>query len=215
MTAYQMVHMLEGVVERGTGKAISVLGRPLAGKTGTSNDSKDTWFVGFSPDLAVGVFVGFDEPTSLGGHETGASTAAPIFRDFMREALKDKPAVPFRVPPGIHLVRVNAGNGRPTDSSDKNAIYEAFKPGTVPMGGEEEQVLDNDAGVMSLGYGSTTTLGNMGTTDDQPGNEAAAKPAVPASGSTPAPVETAPAVSAPVPPAAAPAPAVPQAGGIY
>lgn len=222
MTAYQMVHMLEGVVERGTGRGISVIGKPLAGKTGTSNDSKDTWFVGFSPDLAVGVFVGFDEPSTLGDHETGGSTAAPIFRDFMKEALKDKPPVPFRIPPGIHMVRVNAATGRPTDSSDKNAIYEAFKPDTVPMGGEE-QVLDDSAGVMNLGYGASGAMGNMGTTDDQPGNEAVARPLSPSAvtgggiveETVPGAPSVPPAPSAPQVPPQAPPSAAPQAGGIY
>ncbi|HXP98349.1 MAG TPA: penicillin-binding protein 1A, partial [Telmatospirillum sp.] len=152
MTAYQMVHILEGVVARGTGRIVSSVGKPIAGKTGTSNDSKDTWFIGFSPDLAVGVFVGFDEPVSLGDHEFGATIPAPIFRDFMTEALKDKPPTPFRVPPGIRLVRVNVATGRPAQPGDANVIYEAFKPDSVPTG-VEEQVLENDAGVMGLGYG--------------------------------------------------------------
>jgi len=144
MTAYQMVHILEGVVERGTARyALSGIGRPMAGKTGTSNDSKDTWFVGFSPDLVCAVFVGFDEPFEMGEHETGAVAAAPIFREFMTEALKGKPPVPFRVPPGIRLVRVDARTGRPAQPGDSAVIYEAFKPGTVPDGGEEETVLDN------------------------------------------------------------------------
>jgi penicillin-binding protein 1A len=143
MTAYQMVHILEGVVERGTARyALAGIGRPMAGKTGTSNDSKDTWFVGFSPDLAVAVFVGFDEPSDMGEHEAGATAAAPIFKDFMMEALKDKPAVPFRVPPGIRLVRVNPATGRPAQPGDSGLIYEAFKPDTVPTGAEAE-VLDN------------------------------------------------------------------------
>ncbi|NOZ43033.1 MAG: penicillin-binding protein 1A, partial [Alphaproteobacteria bacterium] len=101
VTAYQLVSMLEGVVQRGTGIRIRVLHRPLAGKTGTSNDSFDTWFIGFSPDLVVGVFAGFDKPRSLGRHEEGASVAVPIFRDFMRAALKNTPAIPFRIPPGV------------------------------------------------------------------------------------------------------------------
>ena len=144
MTAYQMVHILEGVVERGTARyAMSGIGRPMAGKTGTSNESKDTWFVGFSPDLVCAVFVGFDEPAEMGEHETGAVAAAPIFREFMAEALKGKPPVPFRVPPGIRLVRVDARTGRPAELGDSNVIYEAFKPGTVPDGGEEATVLDN------------------------------------------------------------------------
>jgi penicillin-binding protein 1A len=144
MTAYQMVHILEGVVERGTARyALAGIGRPMAGKTGTSNDSKDTWFIGFSPDLVCAVFVGFDEPFEMGEHETGAVAAAPIFKEFMSEALKGKPTVPFRVPPGIRLVRVDARTGRPAQLGDSNIIYEAFKPGTVPDGGEEEAVLDN------------------------------------------------------------------------
>jgi penicillin-binding protein 1A len=115
----------------------------MAGKTGTSNDSKDTWFVGFSPDLVCAVFVGFDEPSTLGQHETGAAAAAPVFKEFMMDALKGKPPVPFRVPPGIRLVRVNAATGRPAESGEGNVIYEAFKPGTVPDGGQEATVLDN------------------------------------------------------------------------
>jgi len=144
MTAYQMVHILEGVVERGTARyALAGIGRPMAGKTGTSNESKDTWFVGFSPDLVCAVFVGFDEPSTLGKHETGAAAAAPVFREFMTEALKGKPPVPFRVPAGIRLVRINAATGRPAESGEGNVIYEAFKPGTVPDGGQEATVLDN------------------------------------------------------------------------
>src|SRR3546814_500391 len=106
-TAYQMVSMLEGVVERGTGRRVGTIGKPLAGKTGTTNDSFDTWFIGFTPDLVVGVFAGFDEPSTLGRSETGSSVAAPIFKSFMEPALEGKPAVPFRVPPGIRLVRID------------------------------------------------------------------------------------------------------------
>ena len=132
-SAYQLVSMLEGVVERGTGRRIRAVGKPLAGKTGTTNDSLDTWFVGFSPDLAVGVFVGFDSPRTLGRGETGSSVAAPIFRDFMKAALKDKPAIPFRIPPGIRLVRVDAETGLVARGSEKGVILEAFKPGTEPI----------------------------------------------------------------------------------
>lgn len=131
-SAYQIVSMLEGVVQRGTGKAVKAIDKPIAGKTGTSNDSKDTWFIGFAPDLVVGVFVGFDEPKSLGSRETGGTVAAPIFRDFMAEALADAPATPFRIPPGILLVRVDAHTGHPADGSGENIILEAFKPGTEP-----------------------------------------------------------------------------------
>ena len=110
-SAYQVVSMLEGAVQRGTGRRVRAVGKPLAGKTGTTNESRDAWFIGFTPDLAVGVFVGFDTPRSLGRNETGSSVAAPIFRDFMQAALADEPATPFRIPPGIRLVRVNAATG--------------------------------------------------------------------------------------------------------
>jgi penicillin-binding protein 1A len=133
-SAYQIVSMLQGVVERGTGRRVNAVRKPLAGKTGTTNESFDTWFIGFSPDLTAGAFVGFDEPRTLGRRETGASVAAPIFRDFMKEALDGKPAIPFRVPPGIRLVRVNVATGLPASPGDKNVILEAFRPGTEPTG---------------------------------------------------------------------------------
>ncbi len=127
-TAYQMVSMLEGVVQRGTGSAVrKVVNKPIAGKTGTTNDYKDAWFVGFSPDLAAGVFVGFDMPASLGEGEAGGGVAAPVFGDFMAEALKDQAGIPFRIPSGVRLVRVNAKTGRPATAGDPNVILEAFK----------------------------------------------------------------------------------------
>jgi penicillin-binding protein 1A len=129
---YQVVHMMEGVIERGTGVAVRVVGKPIAGKTGTSSDVNDTWFMGFTPDLVAGVFVGFDERGTLGEREQGATVAAPIFRDFMLAALKDKPATPFRVPPGISLVRVAHDSGKLAQPGDSNVILEAFKTGTSP-----------------------------------------------------------------------------------
>jgi penicillin-binding protein 1A len=135
-TAFQMVSILEGVVRRGTGSAVRrVSNRPLAGKTGTTNDYKDAWFVGFSPDLAAGVYVGFDMPQTLGRGEAGGKVAAPIFAEFMVEALKDEPAIPFRVPSGIRLVRVNAKTGRPAVAGDTNVILEAFKTDDIIGGG--------------------------------------------------------------------------------
>lgn len=142
VSAYQMVSILEGVVQRGTGRSVSAVGKPLAGKTGTSNDSFDAWFVGFAPDLAVGVFVGFDDPQTLGDKETGGAVAAPIFRDFMVEALKDKAPTPFRIPPGVRLVRVNAATGQPAMPGDPKAIWEAFKSGDeLP---QEDEVLEGE-----------------------------------------------------------------------
>ena len=130
-SAYQIVTMLEGVVDRGTGTAVKAVGKPIAGKTGTTNDWRDAWFVGFTPDLVAGVYIGFDEPDSLGDDETGGHIAAPVFRDFMIAALKDAPATPFRSPPGMRLYRVSAATGLPVGAGE-SAIYEAYKPGTEP-----------------------------------------------------------------------------------
>jgi penicillin-binding protein 1A len=127
-TAYQIVSLLEGVVLRGTGRSILAVGKPLAGKTGTSNDSKDVWFVGFSPDLVCGVYAGFDNPRSLGGIEQGATVAAPIFRDFMKGALSNTPGIPFRPAPGIEIVSIDYHSGAPSPGG----IPEVFKPNTAP-----------------------------------------------------------------------------------
>src|SRR6516164_8942361 len=130
-SAFQVVSMLQGVVERGTGTAVKAVGKPIAGKTGTTNDWRDAWFVGFTPDLAAGVYIGFDDPDSLGDDETGGHIAAPVFRDFMIAALKDAPATAFRTPPGMRLYRVSAATGLPVGAGEP-AIYEAYKPGTEP-----------------------------------------------------------------------------------
>ncbi len=130
--AYQMVSMLEGVVQRGTGAAARSIGKPLAGKTGTTNDSLDAWFLGFSPDLAVGVYVGFDQPKTLGRQQTGASVALPIWIDFMGQALADQPATPFRTPSGLRHVRIDARTGKLAGPSSDLVISEAFIPGTEP-----------------------------------------------------------------------------------
>ena len=140
--AYQIVSMLEGVVRRGTGRSIAALNRPLAGKTGTTNDARDAWFVGFSPDLAVGVYAGFDTPTPLGrrpngGQETGSSVAAPIFKAFMAEALQNTPKVPFRTPPGIRLVRIDPTNGLLAGPGSSSVIEEAFVAGSEPQPGDQ------------------------------------------------------------------------------
>jgi len=132
LTAYQITSMMEGVVDRGTATRLQSVGKPLAGKTGTTNEAKDVWFVGFSPDLAVGVYIGFDQPKPLGSGVTGGGYAAPIFGDFMTMALADEPATPFRVPPGIKLIPVNAGTGLRAGAGEGNVILEAFKPGTAP-----------------------------------------------------------------------------------
>jgi penicillin-binding protein 1A len=131
-TAYQITSMMEGVVERGTGKKLLAVGKPVAGKTGTSNDERDAWFIGFTPDLTVGVYVGYDNPKPMGKGRTGGELAAPVVTDFMRMALHDKPATPFRVPKGIELIPINVKTGQRDLFGDDGVILEAFKPGEEP-----------------------------------------------------------------------------------
>jgi penicillin-binding protein 1A len=131
MTAYQITSMMEGVVQRGTGSGAKSLGRPVAGKTGTSNDYKDAWFIGFTPELAVGVYVGFDRPRNMGRQATGGELAVPIFTEFMGKALKGKPPTPFNMPGGMTQVWIDPATGVKAMGGEA-AIYEAFKPGTGP-----------------------------------------------------------------------------------
>lgn len=135
MTAYQITELLEGVVQAGTATVVREVGKPIAGKTGTTNEAKDAWFVGFSPDVAVAIYMGYDKPRPLGkgNAATGGHLAAPIARDFLKLALADKPAVPFKVPAGIKLIRVVAKTGmRAGPGETGGTILEAFKPGTAP-----------------------------------------------------------------------------------
>ena len=131
-TAYIVTNILKDVVQEGTGWRAKALMRPVAGKTGTSDDSKDTWFVGFTPDVLCGVWVGYDSMTSLGASETGGKTACPIFVDFMTTALRDRQVRDFRVPDGVVFARVNpkTGKGAPGDSMETR--FEVFKKGSVP-----------------------------------------------------------------------------------
>ncbi|HEV7265862.1 MAG TPA: PBP1A family penicillin-binding protein [Falsiroseomonas sp.] len=147
VAAYQMVSLLQGVVQRGTGtRAGAGLNRPVAGKTGTTDDYKDNWFVGFTPDLVVAVWVGFDEPRSLGERETGGSNAAPIFRDLMASALGDSPPLPFRAPAGTALVRVPLENG--------GTLLEAFRPGSDTSGRGQIDPFAGGTGAAAAGLDS-------------------------------------------------------------
>ena len=136
MTAYQITSMMEGVVKRGTAVTVSELNRPIAGKTGTTNDEKDVWFIGFTPDLVVGVFLGFDTPKSMGRGSTGGGLAAPVFKEFVSAALENKRPVDFRVPEGMKLIRIDRKTGMRANGDDdmmmNDVIVEAFKPGTGP-----------------------------------------------------------------------------------
>ncbi len=132
MTAYQITSMLEGVVQRGTATVVKQVGKPIAGKTGTSNDYKDAWFIGYSPDLVVGVFIGYDNPRPMGRGMTGGEVAAPIATEFFKLALADKPAIPFRMPEGLTLVSIDRRTGMRAQPDAPGTIMEAFKPGTGP-----------------------------------------------------------------------------------
>lgn len=139
VTAYQMVSILEGVVQRGTGRSIQSVGVPIAAKTGTTNDFIDAWTVGFSPDLVAGVWIGFDTPKKMGEGESGGRVAGPVYRDFMTAALKNSPGLPFRIPPGVRLVEIDAETGCLPSATTRLTILEAFKPGTEPTGRCESQ----------------------------------------------------------------------------
>jgi penicillin-binding protein 1A len=132
MTAYQITSMMEGVVTRGTATTVAELGRPIAGKTGTTNDEKDTWFIGYTPNLVAGLYLGYDKPQGLGKGSTGGGLAAPIFKEFMAEALKDTPVVDFQVPEGMKLIAINRKTGMQVADGEGGTILEAFKPGTGP-----------------------------------------------------------------------------------
>tara|TARA_Y100001970_G_scaffold277498_1_gene381814 strand:+ start:13272 stop:15608 length:2337 start_codon:yes stop_codon:yes gene_type:complete len=126
-TAYQMISILEGTVKRGTAKKLKDLNLDLGGKTGTTNKNTDTWFVGFSSNYVIGVYVGYDEPSSLGKYETGARTAMPIFRSFVKNAVKKESARPFKIPQGIKMLVVNSNTGERASYNDESIIIEAFK----------------------------------------------------------------------------------------
>ena len=131
MTAYQITSMMEGVVQRGTGTYARKLNRPVAGKTGTTSDSRDVWFIGFTPELVAGVYLGYDKPKSLGTEATGGGLAVPVFTEFMQDALKGKPSTPFNMPAGMTQIWIDPATGVKANAGD-TAIAEAFKPGTGP-----------------------------------------------------------------------------------
>jgi penicillin-binding protein 1A len=120
------------VVQRGTATTLAELGRPIAGKTGTTNEEKDAWFVGYTPDLVVGLYMGYDKPTPMGKGSTGGGLAAPIFKEFMADVRKDTRPVDFRVPEGMRMIPVDRKTGMQAQAGAGGAIVEAFKPGTGP-----------------------------------------------------------------------------------
>ena len=137
-TAYQILHVMEGVIQRGTGTALLPLNRPLAGKTGTTNGPNDVWFVGGTPDIVAGLYLGYDQPRAMGSYAQGGTTAAPIWRQWGEVALKDWPTLPFAIPPGVRMVRVDRRSGKrvfgvwPDAGYKPVVIWEAFKPESEP-----------------------------------------------------------------------------------
>jgi penicillin-binding protein 1A len=138
VSAYQVVHMLEGVIQRGTATILRDLDRPLFGKTGTSSGPTNVWFVGGAPNLVAGVYLGFDQPKPMGGYAQGGSVAAPIFKQFAREAFVGLPKLPFTAPEGVRLVRIDRKSGKrvyggwPDNDPKGSVIWEAFKAETEP-----------------------------------------------------------------------------------
>jgi len=126
-TAYQITSMLEGVIQRGTGKGLKNLNLDLAGKTGTTNENTDTWFIGYTSNLVIGVYVGYDEPKSLGKYETGAKTAMPIFKNFVKKAINKKDARPFKVSDGVKMVLIDTKTGKKVNYGSKDTLIEVFK----------------------------------------------------------------------------------------
>jgi len=150
-TAYIMTNLLEGVVQKGTGWRAKALGRPCGGKTGTTNEYTDAWFVGYTPDLIAGVWVGFDEKRPLGRYETGSRAASPIWVAYMQEASAGRPAKDFSIPEGIVFAKIDPQTGLLCSLGAKDCIFECFKEGTQPTrysseasSGDEEDFLRSD-----------------------------------------------------------------------
>lgn len=155
-TAYLVTSMLQSVVQRGTGKRVKALGRPVAGKTGTTNDMHDAWFVGFTPELATGVWVGYDSERSLGKDHTGGHVAAPIFLGYMQHALGEAPVRDFSVPEGITFVSMVPGTGHRASPDSTSAFLECFKQGTEPkVVPREEPLFDDESGQLHVREGES------------------------------------------------------------
>ena len=165
ITAFQTVSLMEGVVQRGTATKLTRLGFPVAGKTGTTNDARDAWFVGFTPDLVFGCYIGYDTPKSLGKRASGGALCGPVFEQFMREAMTDRTPRKFEAPKGVSLVKIDRRNGERVgeDVFGKNVIWEAFRSGTSP-----NDVGAGNNGDTVAGGGFVPSIGGIGGTAMQP-----------------------------------------------
>ncbi|MBE1528538.1 penicillin-binding protein 1A [Sphingopyxis sp. OAS728] len=170
ITAYQVVHMLEGVVQRGTAVRLRDLDVPLFGKTGTTSGPNDVWFVGGTPDVIAGMYIGFDQPRSMGGYAQGGSYAAPIFKDFALAALADRQPIPFSAPKGVRMVRIDRQSGRrvygswPGTDPKASIIWEAFKPESEPRRTIREEEI-KPIKTQRRATGGASQKGSTGRTD--------------------------------------------------
>tara|TARA_B100001769_G_C22027565_1_gene552175 strand:+ start:10 stop:825 length:816 start_codon:yes stop_codon:yes gene_type:complete len=146
VNSYQMVSILKGAVDRGTGRRTKIKGFEIGGKTGTTNKNTDAWFIGFTSDLIIGVYAGFDNPRTLGKRETGSSVAVPIFKDFLTRYYIEKKALPFKIPKGVELIQVNVDSGEVSfEAGSDKTIYEAFRK-------SDKLILDNKTLIGSEGF---------------------------------------------------------------
>ncbi len=166
LTAYQTVHMLEGVVQRGTAVALKDLKRPIFGKTGTTTGPTNVWFVGGSADLIAGVYMGFDQPKPMGGYAQGGTIAVPIFKAFATKAMKDDPVVPFTAPAGVRMIRIDRNSGKrvygawPSSDPKSSVIWEAFKPESEPRRSIRRDELPKEKKTVAKAGGATRANGN-------------------------------------------------------
>jgi penicillin-binding protein 1A len=137
-TSYVITNLMQSVVSSGTGHRASIVGRPVAGKTGTTNDSKDAWFVGYVPQLVAGVWVGFDQERSLGAGGSGGQAAAPIWSEFMQKSVAELPVEDFAAPENVSFVLINPRTGRLAREGSPGAIMECFIKGSEPAGYDGE-----------------------------------------------------------------------------
>ncbi len=186
-TAFLMTHLLRGVVEHGTGRLMLRLKRPVAGKTGTTNDLRDAWFIGFTPQLVAGVWVGRDDNKPLGRRETGARAAGPIWLGFMQEAVKELPPEDFPVPPGVVFTRIDPQTGRAMPPGAAGGFFEAFKQGTEPPPGDQAPAAQPEKAeeflqAESFADDEQANSEQPPTPQEQPGEPAGQAPAPPAPG---------------------------------
>jgi penicillin-binding protein 1A len=175
ITAYQVVHMLEGVVQRGTATVLRDLDRPLFGKTGTTTGPTNVWFVGGTPHLISGVYLGYDQPRNMGGYAQGGALAAPIFKQFAKVALADEPRIPFVAPYGVRMVRIDRSSGKrvfgawPGDDPKSAVIWEAFKAETAPKRSvRQEELAARLASVLKQRKAAVTKTAATPKSEQQP-----------------------------------------------